>query len=143
MQLKVTVREWKRMRQRIEKKEIRPSQPSVTVMFYDRTGVLGRLGSFRLGRSAASSLSATAKVWAENVPAQPSFSVRMTETLETGDSFRNLASLSLSHLKKVSTEAPLTSSALPACERAVNLGHDTVACKQNIQESEQRRCFAA
>ena len=132
------------MQQSIEKeKRLQAIKSHFTVIFPDRSVILGDFDSCRHICRFVSLLSVTVKQCAHSAPAPASLPGLLTKTLKPGGYIGKAVSKSLSHQQKVSTEARHASSAVPAFERAPNSGCGTVACNQNTQESEQRCCFAA
>jgi len=140
----VTVREQEKMRQSIDKKREKiGSEVSVTVMFHDRSAILGPFDSFFARASGAVSLSASLTGVLACCFRPASFSASLTEVANTPENRRSWPISSLSHSEKFSAEAPMARSACSVLGADPNMSGTAVALITNNQKTEQRRCYAA
>ena len=143
MGLKVTREEEGKLRQDIEiKKEKLTDQKFVTVMFHDRTSVLGSFESYVARAGVASSLSADLTGSSAFGFRPAPLSAPLAEGLKSPEKRRRRISSSLSFFEKFSAEASMAHSAGPVCRADLNASGTEVALTTINEKTEQRRCYA-
>jgi len=144
MRLKVTVREQEKMRQSIDKKrEKRASEVNVTVMFHNRSFILGACDWFFARASGAVSLSASLTGVSACCFRPASFSASLAEVANRPEKRRSRTISSLSHSEKFSAEAPMARSALVVLAATPHKRSPQGAASATTIMTEQRRCAAA
>lgn len=132
------------MLQSIEKKRKKGvGEMSVTVMFHDRNPNFATFEPILALPCRESSLSdrLTGDFAQSSRPA--SLSAPLTGRAEILEQRRRLIISSLSPFEKFSAEAPMARSAAPVFGADLNASGSEVALKINIQNTEQRCCYAA
>ena len=143
VRLTVTVREQEKMRQSIEnKRETKPSELAVTVMFHDREHILGGNQSFRARENAAPSLPDSLAVVSCFVSgASPQLGpLTFAQLYPSRDRTRRR---SLPHTEKFSAEEPIARSALAVLAACPNTRSTQAVATVITPMTEQRRCVAA
>lgn len=131
------------MLESIEKqRESKPSKAVVTVMFHDRTGVLGGNDSPCAREDAAPSLSKLLALVFDALSDALSQPGSLTFAQQTRSRDRT-RSRSLSRTKKFSAEGPMARSALPVLAANPNTRSTQAAATVITTMTEQRRCVAA
>lgn len=125
------------------KRETKPSEAAVTVMFHGRSDVSGGVGSFCARESAAPSLSDLLTVFSAVVPGSSSLTANLRAPTKAHPSRNRTRSTSLSHTEKFSAEGLRAHSALAVSAANPNIRSSQAVPTVITPKTEQRRCFAA
>lgn len=132
------------MRQSIEnKRETKPSEVAVTVMFHDREHILGGNQSFRARENAAPSLPCVLTGYMFVASEAPSSSALLSVGISRDLSRHRRRRRTSKYIEKFFAEGPIARSALAVFAANPNTRSPKAAATVITTMTEQRRCAAA